>query len=129
MNTSILLISHVGIGDSLLTTAKNLMSLSTSICIDSYAVPYDCVPDEEFIKLKDRCNELDRGSGVLLLVDLYGATPANIAMRLEGEANRWLVCGLNLAMLLKVLNYSHLNGDALANKAYEGGRDSIVRPW
>ena len=129
MATSILLLTHNGIGNSLLTTAKRLMSSSLPACIDSYAVSYHCVPEEEIIKLRQYCAELDQGSGVLLLTDLYGATPSNIAMQFKDEANRWLVGGLNLAMLLKVLNYSHLEGDALAQKAYEGGRDSVIRPW
>ena len=128
MATSILLLTHSGIGDSLATTAKRLMP-SSSIHIGIYAVSYDCVPEEEIIKLKQYCAEIDQGSGVLLLTDLYGATPSNIAMQFKDEANRWLVGGLNLAMLLKVLNYSDMEGEALAKKAFEGGRDSIIRPW
>ena len=128
MATSILLLTHSGIGDSLAATAKRLMP-SSSTRIGTYAVSYDCVPEEEIIKLKQYCAELDQGSGVLLLTDLYGATPSNIAMQFKDEANRWLVGGLNLAMLLKVLNYSDMEGEALAQKAFEGGRDSVVRPW
>ena len=128
MATSILLLTHNGIGDSLATTAKRLMP-SSSARIDTYAVSYDCVPEEEVINLRRYCAELDQGSGVLLLTDLYGATPSNIAMQFKGEANRWLVGGLNLSMLLKVLNYSYLEGEALAQKAYEGGRNSVIRPW
>ena len=128
MATSILLLTHSGIGDSLAMTAKRLMP-SSSTCIGIYAVSYDCVPEEEVIKLRQYCAEIDQGSGVLLLTDLYGATPSNIAMQFKGEANRWLVAGLNLAMLLRVLNYSDIEGEALAQKAFEGGRNSIVRPW
>ena len=128
MATSILLLTHNGIGDSLAATAERLMP-SSSTRISVYAVSYDCVPENEVIGLKQYCAELDQGSGVLLLTDLYGATPSNIAMQFHGDANRWLVGGLNLAMLLKVLNYDYLEGEALARKAYEGGRDSVVRPW
>ncbi len=128
MATSILLLTHNGIGDSLMATAKRLMP-SSSTRVGVYAVPYDCVPENEVIGLKQYCAELDQGSGVLLLTDLYGATPSNIAMQLQDDANRWLVGGLNLAMLLKVLNYSDLEGKALAQKAYEGGRDSVVITW
>lgn len=126
---SILLVTHDGIGDSLLRTAKKLLSPPPSAYIESYAVPYNCIPEKEIGKLKQRCTEIDKGAGVLLLTDLYGATPSNIAMQLKGETARWLVGGLNLAMLLKVLNYSHLDGDALARKAYEGARESVIQPW
>ena len=129
METSILLVTHDGVGDSLLYTAKKLLSSSLSDCVDSYAVSYDCVPTEEIVKLRQRCKELDKGAGVLLLTDMYGATPSNVAMQLKGDPNRWLVGGLNLSMLLKVLNYRHLEGEALALKAYQGGRDSVMRLW
>ena len=129
MNTSILLVTHEGVGDSLLKTAKKLLGSPLSACVDSYCVAYDCIPEKEAIKLKQCCDALDKGAGVLLLNDLYGATPANIAMQIKGEAQRWLVSGLNLAMLLKVLNYSYLDGDALARKASEGGRNSVLKLW
>ena len=129
METFILLVTHDGVGDNLLYTAKKLLSSPLSDCIDSYAVSYDCIPAEEITKLRRRCKELDKGSGVLLLTDLYGATPSNIAMQLKGDTNRWLVGGLNLSMLLKVLNYRHLEGEALALKAYQGGRESVIRLW
>ena len=129
MKTSILLFTHDGVGDSLVETAKQLLSSPQLTAINSYSVAYDCRPEVEVIKLKQYCKQLDNGAGVLLLTDLYGATPTNIAMQLKTEAKRWLVTGVNLAMLLKVLNYSHLEGEALVAKAYQGGRDSVLRPW
>ena len=129
MNISILLVTHEGVGDSLLHTVKKLLSTSLSTDVASYTVSYDCIPEKEVIKLEQCCDELDSGAGVLLLTDLYGATPANIAMQLEGQERRWLVAGLNLAMLLKVLNYSHLDGDTLAAKAAEGGCESVIKLW
>jgi len=127
--TAILLVSHSSVGDSLLKTAERLLAVLPSSRIESYTVPYRCTPEDEVAKLKQCCRRLDQGGGVLLLTDLYGATPANVAMQLNGAAQCWLVSGLNLGMLLKVLNYSHLEGPALAQKAYEGGRDSVLKLW
>ncbi|MDN5923727.1 MAG: PTS fructose IIA subunit family protein, partial [Xanthomonadales bacterium] len=70
--------------------------------------------------------ELDHGDGVLILADLYGATPCNIGLSL-GALGIHLRCvsGLNLPMLLRVLNYAEKPLDELAEVAASGGRGGI----
>ena len=70
--------------------------------------------------------ELDQGDGVLVLADLYGATPCNIGLSL-GAIGVELRCvsGLNLPMLLRVLNYAQKPLDELAEIAASGGRGGI----
>jgi len=66
--------------------------------------------------------------GVLLLTDIYGATPSNIAMRFQDdEAKVMVVSGINLPMLVRVLNYPDLNINQLQEKALSGGRDGVFR--
>lgn len=129
MTVGILLVTHEEVGRVMLQTAKQLLPSPSSPKIDSISIPYNCVPEKEVIKLKQRCEQLDDGAGVLLLTDLYSATPCNIASQLSREKHRWLVSGLNLPMLLKTLNYCHLDGEKLVEKACEGGRESIIRLW
>ena len=70
--------------------------------------------------------QLDQGDGVLILTDMYGSTPGNIACAL-GQNNRVaVVAGLNLPMLVRVLNYPQLDLHTLAEKAESGGRIGIV---
>ena len=69
---------------------------------------------------------LNRGGGVLVLTDLYGSTPSNIANRLAELDYVRVVAGLNLPMLIRVLNYSALTLDELMEKAVSGGRDGII---
>ena len=69
---------------------------------------------------------VDEGDGVLLLADLYGATPCNVAQRLPALGlNMHCVSGLNLPMLLRVLNYPEQSLDELAQTAASGGRGGI----
>jgi PTS system ascorbate-specific IIA component len=70
--------------------------------------------------------DLDQGEGVLVLADLYGATPCNIGLSL-GALGVKLRCvsGLNLPMLLRVLNYSEKSLPELAEIAATGGRGGI----
>jgi PTS system mannose-specific IIA component len=69
---------------------------------------------------------LDDGDGVLVLTDLFGSTPANIAASLQARAGVRTLSGVNLPMVVRVLNYSDLPLDALAEKAFGGGRDGVM---
>jgi PTS system ascorbate-specific IIA component len=70
--------------------------------------------------------QLDQGDGVLVLTDIYGSTPSNIASHLSSRPGVQVVAGLNLPMLLRVLNYARLDLATLAEKAVSGGREGVV---
>ena len=72
------------------------------------------------------CEKLDQGDGVLVLTDMFGSTPSNIANRLLGESTIQVVAGINLPMLVRVLNYPSLNLHKMVNKALSGGHDGIL---
>jgi PTS system ascorbate-specific IIA component len=87
----------------------------------------DCDPTELLQEAHTQIATLDTGGGVLVLTDLYGATPCNIAARLLANPKIRVVSGMNLPMLIRVLNYPDLSLDALADKAVSGGRDGVMR--
>lgn len=70
-------------------------------------------------------NELDDGSGVLLLSDVYGATPANTMCRLLEPGRVEGVAGVNLPMLMRVLTYRQLPLGELVDKAVTGGKEGV----
>jgi mannose PTS system EIIA component len=86
--------------------------------------------DELLEEIVDRSNRaikrLDQNRGVLVITDLYGATPGNIACRLLGRSDIQVVTGLNLPMLLKVANYAHEDLETLTQKALLGGKNGII---
>ena len=86
----------------------------------------DCDPDCLIKQLDTILKDLDTGEGVLLLTDLFGATPSNIAQAIREAHNARLVTGLNLPMLIRVMNYPDLNLDELADEAVEGGQSGII---
>ena len=55
------------------------------------------------------CSELDEGYGVLVLTDLYGSTPSNIAHQLMDRHRINIISGTNIPMLLRILNYQYSN--------------------
>ncbi len=70
--------------------------------------------------------QLDSGAGVLILADIFGATPSNIAQQLCHAEHVMGVAGVNLPMLLRVVCNSKKNLPELAEMAVAGGRENIV---
>jgi len=70
--------------------------------------------------------QLDTGGGVLILADVYGATPSNIGRQLCHAERVLGVAGLNLPMLLRVACYPTTTLPELAKVALEGGRGCIT---
>ena len=83
-------------------------------------------PDERQKALQSRLAELDEGDGILVLTDMYGATPSNTLCRMLEPAHIEGVSGVNLPMLLKALNYRDtLALPQLVERIVEGARNSI----
>jgi PTS system ascorbate-specific IIA component len=68
---------------------------------------------------------LDQGDGVLILTDIYGATPSNTVCRLVSEGAVEVIAGVNLPMLLKALTYRDEPLQSLAERVTQGGREGI----
>jgi len=121
----ILLVTHDGLGDSFLDCVRhvlgelpqNLKSLSVSAGDD---------PQQKSVEGQAIVKELDTGSGVLILSDVYGATPSNIARQLCHAERVMGVAGVNLPMLLRVIRYPETTLPDLAKVAVEGGRGCIT---
>lgn len=120
----VLLVTHDPLGRVLLATADAILG-RCPLPVEVLTVPLDSDPDLTAAEARRLATALNKGAGVLVLTDLYGSTPGNIACSLlEWEQIR-VVSGLNLPMLLRVCNYHMLDLEQLAEKAASGGRDSI----
>lgn len=126
MTVGILIVSHNQIGAELINTARQMLSccpLPTKvISIETSDSPEHIRPlfDEEL-------KGLDQGNGILILTDMFGSTPSNIACAVSDRNDIRVVSGLNLPMLVRVLNYPGLNLAELEDKAISGGQEGIVR--
>ena len=125
MSTGILLITHDGIGAGLLDTARYMLG-ELPAPAEALAVDSDADTGELYRQAAAMVERLDLGQGVLVLTDLIGSTPANVADRLAEAGRVVIVTGVNLPMLAKVLNYARLPVDELSAKAVEGGRAGIL---
>jgi PTS system ascorbate-specific IIA component len=125
IKVGVLLITHDPFGQVLLATADAILG-HCPLPVEVLTVPLDSDPEQTAAEARRLATALNRGAGVLVLTDLYGSTPGNIACSLlEWEQIR-VVSGLNLPMLLKVCNYHALDLEQLAEKAASGGRDGIM---
>ena len=125
MSVGIILIAHAGIGPALAGTAQFVLG-ELSMPLRVVVVSRDSRADEVLETLEAVAAELDQGEGVLILTDMYGATPTNVARRINPGRPVRIVAGVNLPMLLNVLNYPDRDLDALAALALEGGRQGIL---
>ena len=70
---------------------------------------------------------LHQQSGVLVLTDIYGATPSNIAMKLIQPGRVEGVAGVNLPMLIRALTYRDEPLDSVLDKAVSGAIEGVMR--
>lgn len=127
MAVGVLLVTHKGIGTALLAVAGKLMP-NLPLRAEAFEVAFDSDPDAELPAASAALRRVDGGEGVLVLTDLYGASPSNLAARLArlGTPVR-RVSGLGLPMLLRVMNYAELGLDELPAVAAAGARNGVVR--
>jgi len=121
----LLLITHATYGESLIQCVCHVLNkrppqiaqLGVSLQDD----PLDLLPlARGLLKL------VDSGDGVLILTDLYGATPSNIATKLLDPGHIEAVTGVNLPMLLRALTYRDKDMATLISRAVSGGRDGVL---
>ncbi|MFO1505571.1 MAG: PTS fructose IIA subunit family protein [Lysobacterales bacterium] len=126
MAVGVLLLTHEAMGAALLASARHVLG-RIPLQVKVIEVAPDAEPEAALRDAAARAREVDQGDGVLVLSDLYGATPCNIARRIAGfGVHTRCVAGLNLPMLLRVLNYAEQPLDEIAQTAAHGGRGGIV---
>ena len=125
MSVGLLLITHNTLGSALLETATKMLG-SAPLAAETLSVTERADPDLLRAQARRMSQDLDRGQGVLVLTDMFGSTPANIASALHREGAVAVVAGVNLPMLVRVLNYPSLDLLELVKKAVSGGRDGVI---
>lgn len=121
----ILIVTHEQLGASLIDCVIHILG-ERPILLHNHIVFPDADPNAEVITLQPVLRQLDEGDGVLILTDILGATPANIASRLIQDGRIECLAGLNLPMLLRAVQYRHIPLPQLIDKVLAGGRESIL---
>ena len=122
----ILLITHGTLGESLIQTAIHVLNKRPArvrqLGVTAQDDPLLLLPQAQVL-----VRELNDGDGVLILTDMYGGTPSNMAAKLIVTGKVEAVAGVNLPMLIRALTYREKSLDVMLSKAVSGGCDGVVR--
>ena len=85
-------------------------------------------PETLITQLNKKIKQLDKGDGILILTDLYGSTPSNIAYTLKKQCgnNIHIISGVNLPMLVTIVNYADLSLEKIVKKVVRDGKKGII---
>lgn len=122
----ILLITHGTLGESLIHCASHMLNKRPprlrQLGITAQDDPLSLLPQARALT-----QELDDGSGVLILTDMYGGSPSNIAAELVVPGRIEAVAGVSLPMLIRALTYRDQPLQTLVAKAVSGGCEGVMR--
>jgi PTS system ascorbate-specific IIA component len=121
----ILIIAHGNLGESLIHCITHVLG-KTPPQLMYFAVGTDDDPADLLPQAQQLVRQLDTGEGVLILSDIYGASPCNLVTKLLSPNQIVGVAGVNLPMLVRVLNYRDKPIKVCIEKAISGGRDGVV---
>jgi PTS system mannose-specific IIA component len=121
----IFLLTHSAYGEALIQCACHVLNKRppqiVQLGMAAQDDPLDALP-----LARDMLKLVDVGRGVLILTDIYGATPSNTAMKLLEPGRIEGVAGVNLPMLLRALTYRDKDMETLVTRAVAGGRDGVL---
>ena len=121
----ILLITHGSYGEALIQNACHVLNkrppLVNQLGVAAQDDPVDLLPlAQQMLSL------VDVGKGALILTDIFGASPANLALKLLKPGHIEGIAGVNLPMLLRALTYREKGMEILLTRTISGGRDGVL---
>ena len=122
----ILIITHGTLGESLIHCASHVLN-KRPLRLKQLGVTAQDDPMMLLPQARTLIKELDCGEGVLILSDMYGGTPSNIAAKLVTPGKIEAVAGVSLPMLIRVLTYRDRDLQTIVTKAISGGCEGVIR--
>jgi len=121
----ILIVAHGAFGEALIHCASHVLG-KRPLRVRQVGITVHDDPDAILPQAQELVRQLDEGDGVLVLTDMLGATPSNIAARLAAPGRVEVVAGVNLPMLVRALTYRAQPLAAMVGKAMSGGREGVL---
>lgn len=125
----ILIIGHAPLAHALRQCALHVFPYCGAV-VSAVDVQPNLSPEETLATARIALEQLSRAPqvrGVLVLTDIFGATPSNVAQKLVDGVSSRLVTGVNLPMLLRSVSYRHEPLDALVARAVTGGTQGVMQ--
>jgi len=121
----VLIVTHGDIGTALLHSASQILDTAQPQ-VATLSVWRQDDPDDLILRARELIEGIDAGDGVLVLTDIFGATPGNVVSRLLEDGHIEGVSGVSLPMLLRVLTSRNGSLPAAVQRARSGGADGVV---
>jgi PTS system ascorbate-specific IIA component len=121
----ILIVAHGAFGEALIHSSSHVLG-KRPVRVRQVGVTVHDDPEAILPQAQELVRQLDEGDGVLVLTDIYGATPGNIALRLLEPGKVEGISGVNLPMLIRALTYRDNGLKAVVAKALSGGTEGVV---
>ena len=121
----ILIVAHGAFGEALIHSASHVLG-KRPLRVRQVGITIHDDPAAILPQALELVRQLDEGDGVLVLTDIYGATPGNIALKLLQPGRVEGVSGVNLPMLVRVLTYRDKGLAVAVEKALSGGTEGVV---
>jgi mannose PTS system EIIA component len=122
----ILIMTHGTLGESLLHCASHILGSRPRQLAQIGVTPQD--DPQLILPLAIRlARSVDSGQGILVMTDIFGGTPSNVASRLLLPGKVEGVAGVNLPMLIRALTYRNEPLETVLEKALSGGTEGVVR--
>lgn len=125
MTIGILIIAHAPLASALRACVLHVFP-EVEGSLSALDVAANEPPEDTLATARTMVQQLD-APGVLVLTDVFGATPCNVAQKLVDGVHSKLVAGVNLPMLLRTVNYRHESLDLLVARALAGGSQCIMQ--
>lgn len=122
----VLIVAHDTLPDSLVKGVTHVLG-TRPLQLETFSVSADDDPFDLLPAAREVVRKLDTGDGVLIFSDIYGATPCNLAGKLQQPGRVELIAGVNLPMLVRAFTYRAKGMDTMITKAVSGGRDGVLR--
>ncbi len=121
----VLIIAHEDLGPALVRCVTHVLGgrppKFEALVVESHDDAFNLLPQARAL-----VKSLDDGEGVLVVSDIYGATPCNLACKLMERGRVEVVAGVSLPMLVRAFTYRDRGLDMMVNKAVSGGRDGVL---
>ena len=122
----ILIVAHGTLGESLIHCASHVMG-KRPLYLRQLGVTVHDDPEALLPQGRDLIRFLDQGQGVLVMTDIFGATPSNIACNLLEPDRVQGVSGINMPMLIKALTYRDKPMEVLIQKTLAAAQEGVIR--
>ncbi|MBE9476015.1 MAG: PTS fructose transporter subunit IIA [Proteobacteria bacterium] len=116
----VVIVAHGGLANEYLAAIEHVVGKQAGILAISIAA--ECDRAAKQAEICDAANSVDTGDGVIVVVDMFGGSPANLSMMACAETKRKILYGANLPMLIKLAKSRNMAVDNAIETSMAAGK-------